>query len=209
MSCFCRRLLHCSDALKQKYLTWKHVQLLRTARELQGGKISWRMTILCQSTVHLRALGAAHGVLQREGMQSLWSCPFQFKMKHRQLSSHKFHLTAGIIISGGQASKIMSNKKPSLVCKDTAQAVWGNEVLATRSFSGAVAPKQRALGEKPKQPLTPHKVDVVIATMKHWGTVKGVDVSEAVWNVPRMLTEKIQDVKKALRKVDSLNSFKE
>ncbi|XP_077512756.1 uncharacterized protein LOC144123917 [Amblyomma americanum] len=114
-----------------------------------------------------------------------------------------FHLTGGIIISGCQAAKILANKKPTLVCKDTAQAVWSNEVLATRSFTGAVAPKQRALGEKPKQHLTPHKVDVVIATMKHWGTIKGVDVSEAVRNVPRMLTEKIQDVKKALRKVDA------
>ncbi|XP_077501549.1 uncharacterized protein LOC144112625 [Amblyomma americanum] len=120
----------------------------------------------------------------------------------------QFHLTGGIIIYEGQVEKILTKKKPTLVCKDTAQAVWSNEVLATKSFSGAVAPKQWALGEKQKQPLTPQKVEFMIATMKHRGTIKGVDISEAVRNVPQMLTEKIQDVKKALRKFDVLNAFK-
>lgn len=45
--------------------------------------------------------------------------------------------------------------------QDTAQALWSNAVLATRSVSGNVAPKKRALGELPKQQLTPKKVDVV------------------------------------------------
>ncbi|XP_077511579.1 uncharacterized protein LOC144121981 isoform X2 [Amblyomma americanum] len=77
------------------------------------------------------------------------------------LQDRMFHLTAGIIISSAQAAKILANKKATLVCEDTAQAVWTSEVLATRSVSGMIAPKKRALGEKPKQPLTPQKVDVV------------------------------------------------
>ncbi|KAH7965266.1 hypothetical protein HPB49_005698 [Dermacentor silvarum] len=74
-----------------------------------------------------------------------------------------FHSTDGFCVSGAQAAKIFGNKKGTLVCKDTAQALWGSAVLATRSVSGNVAPKKRALGELPKPQLTPKKVDVVVA----------------------------------------------
>ncbi|KAH6919895.1 hypothetical protein HPB50_029117 [Hyalomma asiaticum] len=77
------------------------------------------------------------------------------------LPDGSFHLTKGIIITASQAAKILSNKKPTLVCKDTAQAIWGTDGLAERSVCGVAAPKARAAGELPKQALTPRKVDVV------------------------------------------------
>ncbi|KAH7977848.1 hypothetical protein HPB49_003756 [Dermacentor silvarum] len=113
-----------------------------------------------------------------------------------------FHLKDGFCVSGAQAAKIFGNKKGTLVCKDTAQALWGSAILATRSVSGNIAPKKRALGELPKQQLTPKKVDVVVATIQHWGKEKNVDVSDTMKNLSRLLTEKIQDVSKALRKLD-------
>ncbi|KAH6927237.1 hypothetical protein HPB50_001113 [Hyalomma asiaticum] len=62
-----------------------------------------------------------------------------------------------IITTASQAAKILNNKKPTLVCKDTAQAIWGTDGLAERSVCGVAAPKARAAGELPKQPLTPRK----------------------------------------------------
>ncbi|KAH6946444.1 hypothetical protein HPB50_013648 [Hyalomma asiaticum] len=67
----------------------------------------------------------------------------------------------GLRVSNAQAAKTLGNKKGKLVCKDTAQALWSSSVLAKRSVRGNVAPKKRALGELPKQQLTPEKVDVV------------------------------------------------
>ncbi|KAL1443912.1 hypothetical protein MTO96_045762 [Rhipicephalus appendiculatus] len=114
-----------------------------------------------------------------------------------------FHLQKGYQITGTQAAKILNNKKATLVCKDTAQALWTNEVLATRSVSGKSAPAKRATGVQPKKQLTPQKVDIVVATVKHWGRCKNVDVVDVVKVVPRLLTEKIQDVSKALRKLET------
>ncbi|KAL1452379.1 hypothetical protein MTO96_027912 [Rhipicephalus appendiculatus] len=114
-----------------------------------------------------------------------------------------FHLQKGYQISGTQAAKILNNKKATLVCKDTAQALWTNEVLATRSVSGKSAPAKRATGMQPKKQLTPQKVDIVVAPVEHWGRCKNVDVVDVVKIVPRLLTEKIQDVSKALRKLET------
>ncbi|KAH7973576.1 hypothetical protein HPB49_002805 [Dermacentor silvarum] len=113
-----------------------------------------------------------------------------------------FHLKDGFCVSGAQAAKIFGNKKGTLVCKDTAQALWGSAILATRSISGNVAPKKRALGELPNQQLTPKKVDVVVATVQHWGKEKNVDLSDTMKNLLRLPTKKIQYVSKALRKLD-------
>ncbi|XP_049527089.1 uncharacterized protein LOC125946932 [Dermacentor silvarum] len=111
-----------------------------------------------------------------------------------------FHLTKGVIITAAQAEKILRNKKATLVVKDTAQAIWTAGVLVTRSVSGNVAPKLRVLGEARKQPLTPEKVDVIAATLQHWGQRSQVEVTEAVRAIPRLLTEKIQDCRKSLKK---------
>ncbi|KAH6947407.1 hypothetical protein HPB50_018812 [Hyalomma asiaticum] len=78
-------------------------------------------------------------------------------------------LRKGYCVSNAQAAKILGNKKGKLVCKDTAQALWSSSVLATRSVSGNVTPKKRALGELPKQQLTPEKVNVVAGLKRNKG----------------------------------------
>ncbi|CAN7975588.1 unnamed protein product, partial [Ixodes persulcatus] len=75
--------------------------------------------------------------------------------------AYHFHLTKGIVISSGQAAKIFQGKKPTIVGKETAQAIWTNAVLATRSVTGTTCPQKRAAGEPAKPPLTPEKIDVV------------------------------------------------
>ncbi|KAH6927140.1 hypothetical protein HPB50_000001 [Hyalomma asiaticum] len=107
----------------------------------------------------------------------------------------------GLLCLKAQAAKIFGNKKGKLVCKDTAQALWSSSMLATRSVSGNVAPKKRAVGELPKQQLTPEKVNVVVATVQHRG--RDTDVSEVPQNVPKLLTERIQNAAKAMKKIES------
>ncbi|KAH6920658.1 hypothetical protein HPB50_028354 [Hyalomma asiaticum] len=108
--------------------------------------------------------------------------------------------TEGLRVSNAQAAKILGNEKGKLVCKDTAQALWSSSVLAKRSVRGNVAPKKRALGELPKQQLTPEKVDVVAATVQHRG--RDTDVSEVLQDVPRLLTERIRNAAKAMKKIE-------
>lgn len=73
----------------------------------------------------------------------------------------QFHLAKKIVISGDAASKILKNKKSTLVLKDTAEAIWGRDTLAMKSVTGTVAPRKKSHGEAPKDPLTPEKVAVV------------------------------------------------
>ncbi|XP_049523134.1 BEN domain-containing protein 5-like [Dermacentor silvarum] len=115
--------------------------------------------------------------------------------------SFQFHLAEGIVISANQAAKILNNKKATLVCKDTVQAIWGTDVLVNRSVSGVAAPKLRAAGELPKQPLTPTKLNVVTATVRYWGQLKGEDVTTAVASITKLLSEKIQDVRKSSKRL--------
>ncbi|KAL1444738.1 hypothetical protein MTO96_029620 [Rhipicephalus appendiculatus] len=63
----------------------------------------------------------------------------------------EFHLAKGIVIRGDAASKITRNKKPTLVLKDTARAIWGREILATKSVTGTVARRKKSLGEAAKE----------------------------------------------------------
>ncbi|KAK8784168.1 hypothetical protein V5799_009467 [Amblyomma americanum] len=116
------------------------------------------------------------------------------------LDDGSFHLSKGIIITAAGAAKILQNKKGTLVCKDAAHAIWGPDTLAVRSVRGVVASTKKALGEEPKQPLTPEKIGVIVATVKHWGLQRGVDVDPVVKNINRILSEKIQDIVKSKRK---------
>ncbi|XP_077550279.1 uncharacterized protein LOC144163244 [Haemaphysalis longicornis] len=109
-----------------------------------------------------------------------------------------------VMVSPLAARKPLTNRKPTLVCKDTAQAIWTAEVLARRSVSGQAAPKSKATGETAKLALTPMKVSVVIDMLRYWGEQKQVDVAAVVPNVPRLLTEKIQDVRKSQKKLSTV-----
>nr|XP_054923567.1 BEN domain-containing protein 5-like [Dermacentor andersoni] len=117
------------------------------------------------------------------------------------LDDGTFYLAKGVVVRSEAAFKIMRNLKPTLVVKDTAEAVWGKDVLEKKSVTGMVAPRKKSLGEVAKEPLTPEKVAVVAATLKHWGAEKNVDVDATLLNLGRLLSEKIQDVLKSKRRV--------
>lgn len=69
----------------------------------------------------------------------------------------------GVIIGVTQEDKILAHKKPLLIAKDMAQAIWGREGLAERSYGGKLAPKDyknpTAVLRKQR---SPQKVAVVI-----------------------------------------------
>ncbi|XP_077552639.1 BEN domain-containing protein 5-like [Haemaphysalis longicornis] len=157
--------------------------------------------------------GAAVSTLQRrEGElpshSSAVPCPAQ---DFSYLANGSFHLSKGVVISAVQAKKILANKKPTLVCKDTAHAIWGPEELAKRSVSGIVAPRKKHSGELPKKALSPGKVDVIKATLEYWARSsewpdereqqKQLATKQAIRNIEKILGEKIQDVVKATRKM--------
>lgn len=58
----------------------------------------------------------------------------------------QFHLGCieerSFVISGTQAAKFPSNRKPTIVCKDAAHAIWTAEVLFIRSARGKTAPSK-------------------------------------------------------------------
>ncbi|XP_037555320.2 BEN domain-containing protein 5 [Dermacentor silvarum] len=113
----------------------------------------------------------------------------------------QFHLAKGVIVRAEAAFKIMKNIKPILVVKDTAEAVWGKDVLSKKSVTGVVAPRKKCLGEVAKEPLTPEKVAVVTAMLKHWGAEKKISVETTLQSMGRLLSEKIQDVLKSKRRL--------
>ncbi|KAG0436603.1 hypothetical protein HPB47_017866, partial [Ixodes persulcatus] len=67
-------------------------------------------------------------------------------------------------------------------------------------MSGQLPLNKRASGEQPKPALTPEKVNVVEATLHHWAGVKKVDITAAVANLGNILSEKIQDSIKSVRR---------
>ncbi|XP_049269198.1 uncharacterized protein LOC119385610 [Rhipicephalus sanguineus] len=98
-----------------------------------------------------------------------------------EIGDGKYHVKNGLIIGSHQAEKILGHKKPSLVVKDMAQAIWGREGLAERSYGGKLAPKDynNPTAVVRKQ-LSPEKVALIIDTVTHWGSCKGVPVKETV-----------------------------
>ncbi|KAL1445850.1 hypothetical protein MTO96_044771 [Rhipicephalus appendiculatus] len=96
----------------------------------------------------------------------------------------KYHVKDGLMIGSKQAETILGHKKPSLVVKDMAQAIWGREGLAERSYGGKLAPKDY---KNPKavvrKQLSPHKVALIIDTVTHWGSRSGVPVKETLDNL--------------------------
>lgn len=78
----------------------------------------------------------------------------------------QFHLKDGVTISEVQADNIFDSKKnkPALAVKEIAQALWGSELLAQRTYGGKVAPKDRNNPDaKPRKELSPDKVSLVIS----------------------------------------------
>lgn len=69
----------------------------------------------------------------------------------------------GLVIGSQQAEKILGHKKPSLAVKDMAQAIWGREGLAERSYGGKLAPKDyKNPTAVVRKQLSPDKVALII-----------------------------------------------
>ncbi|KAL1478550.1 hypothetical protein MTO96_035001 [Rhipicephalus appendiculatus] len=128
---------------------------------------------------------------------------FSYYLQVREANT--FQLAKGVVITASQVAKVLNNKKATLVCKDTAQAIWGMKLLAERSVCGVAAPKARAAEQSPKEPLRSTKVDVVAATVRHWGTIKGEDVSATIANLTKVLPEKIQDARKSTKQLAAIS----
>ncbi|KAH7974018.1 hypothetical protein HPB49_008413 [Dermacentor silvarum] len=115
----------------------------------------------------------------------------------------RFHLCKGVKVTADQVAKILKNKKATIVIRDTSQAIWGLEALALRTVSGRSVP-----GETTKQ-LTPAKVQVVQECLAYWGRMNNQDITVAAHGVLRVLSEKIQDVKKKLKLDDGAHGLAE
>ncbi|XP_064461839.1 uncharacterized protein LOC135372000 [Ornithodoros turicata] len=117
------------------------------------------------------------------------------------LKNGKFHVNRGICIEAVQAQKVLQNHKATLVAKDMAHALWGPSILAERSVGGTVAPRDKRNPNCSARPrLSPIKVGVIIDTLTYWGKEKNVDTTGVIRNLNTILSDKIQDVKKALKK---------
>lgn len=115
----------------------------------------------------------------------------------------KYHVKDGLMIGSKQAEKILGHKKPSLVVKDMAQAIWGREGLAERSYGGKLAPKDyKNPNAVVRKQLSLHKVALIIDTVTHWGSRSGVPVKETLDNLSTILSQKIQDIRRTKRKED-------
>ncbi|XP_064462354.1 uncharacterized protein LOC135372824 [Ornithodoros turicata] len=117
------------------------------------------------------------------------------------VANDKFHLTKGVCITELQAKKILGNQKATLVAKDLAMALWGAKGLAERSVGGTAAPKDKNKPNcVPRPKLTPVKVGVIVETLNYWGRNKKMDPLSAIKNINSILSDKIQDVRKALKR---------
>ncbi|KAH7936280.1 hypothetical protein HPB52_021321 [Rhipicephalus sanguineus] len=77
----------------------------------------------------------------------------------------RYHVANGFCIGSKQAQKIMAQKKPSLVAKDMAQAIWGRKALAHRTYGGKLAPKDYKNPDATvRKQLSPEKVALIIST---------------------------------------------
>nr|XP_054932469.1 uncharacterized protein LOC126540984 [Dermacentor andersoni] len=116
----------------------------------------------------------------------------------KQSRGSQFHSSGGIFVVPEQAEKLCRNKKPSILVRDTAQVIWGNELLAKRCVSGRLAPTKSGSSEQPSKQLTPAKVEVVYDCLRHWGQIHNQDMGAAERSPSRTLSEKIQGVKRKL-----------
>lgn len=119
----------------------------------------------------------------------------------RDIGGGRYHVKAGLIIGIRQAEKVFANKKPALVAKDMAQAIWGREGLAERTYGGKLAPKDlKKDGAVARKQLSPEKVAAIIETVTRWGAQTGLPVKDTVHNIGTILSQKIQDLRKSFKK---------
>ncbi|XP_040076473.3 uncharacterized protein LOC115315900 [Ixodes scapularis] len=115
----------------------------------------------------------------------------------------RFHLKRGLTVGSKQAKKALGQTKPALVAKDISQAIWGRQGLSERTYGGKLAPKDYyKSGATARKEMTPEKVALVIETVTYWGSRTGISVTHALKNMSTILSQKIQDVRKSMRRLD-------
>ncbi|KAH6938422.1 hypothetical protein HPB50_009164 [Hyalomma asiaticum] len=113
----------------------------------------------------------------------------------------QYHVANSFCIGSQQVQKILSQKKPSLVAKDMAQAIWGCEALANRTHGRKLAPKDYGNPDATvRKQMSPEKVALIIKTATHWGAENGTCVKKTIENLSSILSQKIQDVRKSLKR---------
>uniref|UniRef100_A0A147BAF1 BEN domain-containing protein n=1 Tax=Ixodes ricinus TaxID=34613 RepID=A0A147BAF1_IXORI len=124
------------------------------------------------------------------------------KPKFSDIGGGRYHVNRGTTIGSSQADRIMKHTKPTMVAKDMAQAIWGRVGLARRTYGGKVAPKDKQnQNVVVRKELSPFKVGLVIETVQHWGLKNKVPVQQVVANMSTVMSQKIQDSRKALRRL--------
>lgn len=83
-------------------------------------------------------------------------------------------------MTGALARKILGNKKPTLVVKDTVQAIWG-DILATRSVTGVLATCKKRLSETAKDPSTQKRLTWSLPTLLDFLSV--VKLRRGAWRL--------------------------
>ncbi|KAG0445444.1 hypothetical protein HPB47_015069, partial [Ixodes persulcatus] len=122
------------------------------------------------------------------------------KPKFSDIGGGRYHMNRGTTIGSSQAKRIMEHTKPTMVAKDMAQAIWGRVGLARRTYGGKAAPKDKQnQNVVVRKELSPFKVGLVIETVQHWGLQNKVPVQKVVANMSTVMSQKIQDSRKALR----------
>ncbi|KAL1444442.1 hypothetical protein MTO96_029863 [Rhipicephalus appendiculatus] len=120
----------------------------------------------------------------------------QLRLPHQLTQRPPTFHSRRLVRASGQAEKI-GHKKPYLVVKDMAKAIWGREGLAEQSYGGKLAPKDyKNPTAVVRKQLSPEKVAVIIDTVVHWGSKTSVLVKETVDNLSTTLSQKIQDIRR-------------
>lgn len=112
-------------------------------------------------------------------------------------SDDKVHIGAGIFIKNSTWTWLKGAKTDSRFCKDLAVAVWGSEVLRTRSTEGRVCNRLKSTGAVAKPPLSPDKYMAIKDTFKKWLCDRGVPEPEVVVRhkkIGQYISEKIMDL---------------
>ena len=96
---------------------------------------------------------------------------------------------------------IRAQRSTSLMVKNMAVAIWGTDGLKDRSVTGSAS--NRCHGDDPKRRLTPKKLDAIRAELGNQMKRRGSgddEVAQAIKKVPRYINEKIQDVRRKIKK---------
>ncbi|KAL1422139.1 hypothetical protein MTO96_022442 [Rhipicephalus appendiculatus] len=113
------------------------------------------------------------------------------------------HLANSVTVSKEVYEMLMAMPKESHFVKRAATAIWSSEVLAKRSFSGALSNRFLTDGsdKAPQKPLTPRKVDALKAFFRHYAEARGLSVEEtnkSAKNIRLWLSQKTCELRRKM-----------